>query len=114
MVLALLLAAQQPLPPPPRIDFDRMRNTPPLIMDASTTACARWTERQREDQTARVADMAWLTGMADALRAEDRGRSRVSFALILGSMDTACERSPNALVLDTAEAVLTSLRSERR
>ena len=111
MILAALMAAQSP--PPPRIDFDRMRNTPPLIMDAGTTTCARWTERKREDR-ARVADMAWLTGIADASRAEDRGRSRIGFALMLGSMDTACERNPNALVLDTAEAVLASLRGERR
>lgn len=58
--------------------------------------------------------MAWLTGVADASRAKTRGSSEISFALILGSMDSDCQRNPNARVLDTAEAVLTRLRSERR
>ena len=114
MILTALLAAQTALPPPPRLDFDRLRNMPPLIMDASTTSCAMWTERQRGDQTARIADMAWLTGIADAEQARERGRPKISFALILGSMDNACGQNPNRRVLDTAEAVLVNLRSEHR
>lgn len=112
MILAALLAVQSA--PPPRIDLDRMLATPPLIMDASTTICARWTERRREDRMARVADMAWLTGVADASRAKERDSFQISFAVLLGSLDGDCERNPNALVLETAQAALTRLRSERR
>src|SRR5205085_1838723 len=65
VILAALLAKQSP-PPPPRIEFDRMRNTPPLIMDASSTTCARWTERQRRDGDVRIADMAYRDGRCRA------------------------------------------------
>ena len=109
MILAAILAAQSP-PPAPRVDFDRVLSAPPLIMDASTATCARWTERNREDGTARVADMAWLTGFVDASPAQNRGSSAISFALILGSMDSACERNSGALVRDTADSVLARLR----
>ena len=112
MILAALLVMQS-VPPPPSIDFDRLLAAPPLIRDANSMICATWNERNRENPTARIADMAWLQGFVDGARAESGDSANVYFPLILGSMDSDCERNPDALVMDTAKAVLTRLRNER-